>query len=55
MSADYTANAGTYLVNNQFIDPNATPGGSVPAPSTLLLLAIGLLSLAQSRLAPRRA
>lgn len=37
----YTVNAGDYLVNNRFIDPNVVVG-QVPEPSSLALLSIGL-------------
>lgn len=42
----YTANAGNYLVNNRFVDPNAV---GVPEPTTVLLLAAGLAGLMVQR------
>ena len=35
----YTANAGDYLVNNRFIDPNGV--GAVPEPTTWAMLILG--------------
>ena len=36
----YTVNAGTYLVDNRFIDPTSTP--AIPEPETWALLFAGL-------------
>lgn len=43
----YTVNAGDYLVNNRFVDPNAPapPTDQVPAPATFALLGVALAGL----------
>lgn len=55
----YTVNAGSYLVNNRFIDPDALPPppNPIPEPSTLALFSLGLLGVAgfRRRRSPKQA
>lgn len=49
LPAGYTANAGAYLVNNRFIDPNAVGGVPEPRMWALLILGFGMVGGALRR------
>lgn len=59
LPAGYTVNAGSYLIDNRFIDPNALPPppNAIPEPSTLALFSLGLLGVAgfRRRRSPKQA
>ncbi len=46
LPAGYTVNAGNYLVNNRFIDPNAV--NQVPEPSTLAMAALAIVGMGRA-------
>jgi hypothetical protein len=54
MPGGVTVNAGDYLVNNRFFDPEAAPGGGVPEPASWALMIAGF-GLAGAALRRRRA